>query len=187
MFYTLAKTFSFLAEPLIGSLILAGLAIALALLRWCRTAAVCGLSGFAILAAASSTPVAHALMAPLENAHVQPSTAPHEVAGIVVHGGGMNNRVAFERGRYELTESGDRLTEAAVLARKYPRARVLISGGPAGVGIDGAGDADLAPLLLAALGIERERMILESRSRDTFENAVYSLPWPSPLEVKRGC
>src|SRR5690606_39389107 len=58
------------------------------------------------------------------------------------------------------------------LARRYPEARLVISGGSGSVMIDGEGDADTAPRLLEALGVEGSRTEQEDPSRDTYENAM---------------
>src|SRR5690606_36369683 len=46
--------------------------------------------------------------------------------------------------------------------------------------LDGEGDAEAAPRLLVALGVEEDRLELEGRSRDTFENASFSKQIAAP-------
>jgi uncharacterized SAM-binding protein YcdF (DUF218 family) len=60
-----------------------------------------------------------------------------------------------------------------------------ISGGTGTLLLEGATDAETAPRLLAALGVSPDRLILEHRSRDTYENALYSrdLARPQPDET----
>ena len=65
-------------------------------------------------------------------------------------------------------EAGDRITLLAELARQFPLARLVYSG---------PGEDRDAELLLAQfirLGGDGERVTIERRSRNTFENAVYS-------------
>src|SRR5690606_8417241 len=80
----------------------------------------------------------------------------------------------------ELNASGDRFVEAAILARRYPEARLIVSGGSGSVFLQGEGDADTAPRLLSGLGVEPERILLENKSRDTFENARFSFAMARP-------
>ncbi|TIU18533.1 MAG: YdcF family protein, partial [Mesorhizobium sp.] len=49
----------------------------------------------------------------------------------------------------------------------------------------GEGDAETAPRLFAALGVTADRLILENRSRNTYENAVFTreLVTPKPGET----
>jgi uncharacterized SAM-binding protein YcdF (DUF218 family) len=97
-------------------------------------------------------------------------------------GGGMEGAVNLQRGGYELNSGGDRVVETAILARRYPQARIVLSGGNGSLVLAGEGDADSAPRLLEALGVARERLVLENRSRDTFENAVFSRDLVQPRE-----
>ncbi|MCP3054621.1 YdcF family protein, partial [Aurantimonas sp. LRZ36] len=68
----------------------------------------------------------------LENRFPRPDL-PAEVAGIVVLGGAFDTRVARTRGVPEVNEAADRVTASLALARRYPDARVLYSGGVAAV------------------------------------------------------
>src|SRR5262249_4612809 len=69
------------------------------------------------------------------------------------------------------------------LARRYPNARILFSGGSAAL-IDGDAEAKFALPLLESLGVARDRITLEDHSRNTVENAVYSkaIVQPKPGE-----
>ena len=99
---------------------------------------------------------------------------PVDVAGIIVLGGGFESGVNLMRGGYELNAGGDRFVEAAILARRYPSAKVVVSGGSGALILEGETDATTAPRLLAALGVAPERLILEGKSRDTYENAEFT-------------
>ena len=100
-------------------------------------------------------------------------------------GGGLEGAINLARGGYELNSGGDRFVEAAVLARRFPDAKVLVSGGTGTLVLEGEGDADTAPRLLAALGVAAERLILENKSRNTYENAQFTkeLVNPQPGET----
>ena len=77
-------------------------------------------------------------------------------------GGGFEGAINLARGGYEINSGGDRFVEAAVLARRYPDAKVVVSGGTGTLVLDGEGDADTAPKLFEALGIPASRLILEN-------------------------
>ena len=96
-------------------------------------------------------------------------------------GGGFEASVNLARGGYELSASGDRFVEAAVLARRLPDAKIVISGGSGSLVLDGDTDAATAPRMLTALGVAPERLILEGKSRDTFENAQFTKEMVKPL------
>src|SRR5690606_23198947 len=59
-------------------------------------------------------------------------------------------------------------------------ARIVVTGGSGSLLLDGEADADTAPRLLSALGLARDRLVLENRSRDTYENAVFTRQLVNP-------
>lgn len=185
MFFYLAKLFWMVAEPinLIGILVLAG--IVLTLLRWRRIGIACLLAGFAVLALGAWTSLGAILLHPLEDHFQRPDPAPADIAGIIVLGGGFEGAVNLARGGYELNASGDRFVETAILARRYPDVRVVITGGTGSLLLKGEGDADAAPRLLTALGVAPERLVLERQSRNTHENALFTREMlePEPDEI----
>ncbi len=185
MFFTLSKIFWIVAQPinLIG--ILAFLGIVAALFRLRKTGLFLAISGFLVLALGAWTSVGALLLHPLEDHFARPDPAPQQVAGIIVLGGGFEGAVNLARGGYELNASGDRYVETAILARRYPQARIVVTGGTGTLVLEGEGDGDTAPRLLTALGIAPERLVLENQSRNTYENAQFSraMVEPQPGEV----
>jgi len=182
MFYILSKVFWLVVQPinLIGLLVLLGIVATFFRLR--KTGLFLTICGFLVLAIGAWTSTGALLLHPLEDHFSRPEPAPEDVAGIIVLGGGFEGGVNLARGGYELNASGDRMVEAAVLARRYPQARVVVTGGSGSLLLDGESDGDTAPRLLIALGVERERLVLESRSRNTYENAVFTREMVAPQE-----
>jgi DUF218 domain len=72
-----------------------------------------------------------------------------------------------------LNEAAERLVVVPELARRYPNTRILFSGGNSALMDGGSAEAEFAALL-ESLGVERSRITLEDRSRNTVENAVFS-------------
>lgn len=182
MFFTLSKVFWFFVQPinLIGILVLVG--ILCALLRLRRLGLFFSTLGFLVLAVGAWTSTGAVLLHPLEDYFERPDPAPQDVAGIIVLGGGFEGGVNLARGGYELNASGDRFVETAILARRYPEARVVVTGGTGSLLLEGEGDGDTAPRLLTALGVEPERLITENRSRNTDENAVFTRELVEPQD-----
>jgi len=180
MFHLASAIFWAVLQPfnLIGLLIAA--AVGAALLRWRKISIALGVLAFLLLAFSGWTTLGALLLHPLEDRFARPHTPPAHVDGIVVLGGGFEGAINLARGGYELNSSGDRFVEAAILARRYPEARLIVSGGSGSVFLAGEGDADTAPRLLTALGVAPGRIELENRSRDTFENALFSLDMAKP-------
>lgn len=182
MFFTFAKIFWFVVQPLGALLVLLVLAVIALVIGWRRIG-----TGFAVLAllvtfVSGWTSVGAMALHPLENRFERPSPPPDNVAGIIVLGGFFEGAINLARGGYELNSSADRIVEAAVLARRYPQARLVVTGGSGSLLLDGEADGATAPRLLEALGIERGRMVLEDQSRDTYENALFTRELVEPHE-----
>jgi uncharacterized SAM-binding protein YcdF (DUF218 family) len=101
-----------------------------------------------------------------------------------VLGGSIAPDVSAARSEVALNESAERLTAVAELARRYPRARIVFSGGTGALIFDEGAEADFALRLFESFGIPRGRVLLEDRSRNTLENAILSkdLARPQPGE-----
>lgn len=185
MFFYLAKIFWFVAQPLGMTIVLLALALLTALAGWKRSSVLSSFLALAVLAVSSWTSVGAMAIAPLENRFARPNPPPANVAGIIVLGGFFEGTINLARGGYELNSGGDRIVEAAVLARRYPDARVVVTGGSGSLLLEGEADGATAPRLLEALGVEPHRLVMEDQSRDTYENAVMTrdLIDPRPGEI----
>lgn len=179
MFFILSKVGGFFIQPLnfVILLLFAGL-VATALGRR-RLAAASSAVAFAILALSVWTSLGAMLLNPLEERYPKPAFPP-KVDGIVVLGGGFEGAINLARGGYELNSGGDRYVEAAILARRYPAAKIVVTGGVGSLILKGEGDADTALRLFTALGVPRDRLVLENRSRNTYENAVFTKEMVTP-------
>lgn len=184
MFFYLSKIFWLVVQPINLTGMLLGIALVSLLLGWRRFATFTIAKAFLVVALATWTSLGALMLHPLEDRFVRPDPPPAEVAGIIVLGGGFEGSVNLARGGYELNASGDRFVEAAVLARRYPAARVVVTGGASSLTLEGEADGDTAPRLLTALGVEPARLVLENKSRNTYENAVFTkeLVNPQPTE-----
>ncbi|CAN7544619.1 YdcF family protein [Mesorhizobium sp. LjRoot246] len=179
MFFYLSKIFWFFVQPLNLAifLLLAGLLAAMIGRR--RLAATGSVLAFLILALSAWTSLGAMMLNPLEERFPRQSL-PEKVDGIVVLGGGLEGTINLVRGGYELNSGGDRMVETAILARRFPAAKVIVSGGTGELFLDGEGDAATAPRLLTALGVTADRLILENKSRNTYENAVFTKELVTP-------
>lgn len=185
MFFYAAKILWFFVQPLNLAIFLLLAGLLAGLFGWRRLMATSAALSFLILAICAWTSAGALMLQPLEDRFARPAAAPDKVAGIVVLGGGLEGQVNLARGGYEVNRGGDRFIETAALAHRYPEARILVSGGDGSLVLAGEGDAATAPRLLGALGVAPERLILENKSRDTYENAVFSkqMVQPKPGET----
>ena len=184
MFFVLSKLFWFVVQPVNLAIILLLAGLLLLALGWRRTSVtLLGTAAFWLVLCVW-TSFGALLVTPLENRFARPAL-PERVAGIVVLGGGFEGGINLVRGGYELNSGGDRYVEAAVLARRFPEAKIVISGGSGALMLEGEDDASTALRLMQALGVQRERLVLEGRSRNTYENALFTkeLVTPAPDET----
>lgn len=152
--------------------------------RGARRSAALGLSlTFASLFVLTLVPVGFWAIAPLERQY--PLNPPLDAApdGIVVLGGGVEPLTWKETGIVHVNDAGDRLTEAAILARRYPKARILLSGGGATLsplGDDLPSEAAMTAAFLTGVGVDPARLLIEGLSRNTAGNAELSLQLVQP-------
>ena len=79
----------------------------------------------------------------------------------------------------------DRLIAAAMLAHRYPNARIIFSGGSSNLISNDAREADYAGAIFEGLGISKTRITMERRSRNTQENAEFSKVIAAPKNGER--
>ena len=122
-------------------------------------------------------PVGDWLMSPLEQRFAKPMPMPEKIDGIIVLGGGEQIKLSFAHHHAQLGEAGDRYLAAASLARHYPQVPVLFTGGSGLVQFQRPEDQAWIPRqLFAEAGLAPQRVTIESKSRNTFENFVNIKP-----------
>jgi uncharacterized SAM-binding protein YcdF (DUF218 family) len=128
-----------------------------------------------LLIVAGWSPLGGIALTVLEDRFPQPSLGG-PVAGIVMLGGGVDTHITSERGLPALNDAGERITAAADLARRFPEARLILSGGASHVFLsEPVTESAIAADVLIGLGVPRQRIELEERSRNTCENAIESI------------
>jgi uncharacterized SAM-binding protein YcdF (DUF218 family) len=185
VFFVISKLFWMVASPINLLLFAAFVGVLLCFGRWARFGRALALAAILILAAVATLPVGKILIAPLEDRFPVPSPDLPPPAGIIVLGGAINDGVSAARGETVFDEGGERLTEAVVLAKRYPEARVVYTGGTAS--FDPAAtstEALQARKLMAQMGVAPERITIEDKSRNTDENARFTaaIVHPEPSE-----
>jgi uncharacterized SAM-binding protein YcdF (DUF218 family) len=136
-----------------------------------RSALVAG----SLLAICALTPLCVVLIRPLEDRFPARSFDDfHNPEGIIALGGGLNARLTRARGPTALSSSGARVTEALALAYHFPNARLVFSGGSADLLGNGLSEGDVAKVFFSELGLPTDRLAIERKSRDTFENAQFT-------------
>jgi uncharacterized SAM-binding protein YcdF (DUF218 family) len=132
------------------------------------------LIGVGGLAACAIFPVGTWLLRPLEDRFSQPRPMPERVDGIVLLGGAIDLDESADRGMLALNARAGRMIDFVALARRYPHAQLVFSGGDPRLFPTGLTEADVARGAFFRLGIDPSRIIFEKASRNTHENATLS-------------
>ena len=135
-----------------------------------------------LLVALSALPLGDLLLKPIEQRY-QANPSIDAVNGIIVLGGGEDARARAYWDQVQLNEGAERFTAALALARRFPEAQVLFTGG-SGALRDVAGaatsEASIAERFFLEQAIAPDRLLLEGQSRNTAENARLSLALADP-------
>jgi len=138
-------------------------------------------SAILVLLAVATLPVGDWLLWRLEHRFPVSTRLPSQVDGIIVLGGAVSPVLTSDHGQPALNRHAERLTELPALAARYPGARLVFTGGS---GLLLEQDLKEAPVARAAwerMGFTAERVIYESESRNTWENALFTRDLVKPL------
>jgi uncharacterized SAM-binding protein YcdF (DUF218 family) len=185
MFFILSKVLGFFAIP---SNLMIALGLLGVLLLWthlARAGRCLMVASLIALAVLGLSPLGNALIIPLEQRFPPWDATRGPPDGMVVLGGAIVPDVSVARDDVALDEAAERITAAVALARRYPAARIIYSGGSGALIFREGSEAASAVRLFESLGIPRARIIAEEQSRNTAENAVFSLLLAMPQPGER--
>jgi uncharacterized SAM-binding protein YcdF (DUF218 family) len=184
MFFVISKVLGFFATPsnIVVSIGIVGLLLLPT--RFARLGRRLAFTSLILVAILGLSPLGNMLILPLEERFPAWDPANGTPNGIIVLGGAIAPDVSSARSEVALNEAAERLTAVAELARRYPHARIVFSGGTGALIFDEGAEADFALRVFESFGIPRGRVLLEDRSRNTLENAILSkdLARPQPGE-----
>ena len=147
--------------------------------RWLLVLGVGGLFACLVL------PVESWALRPLEDRFAAPAGFPSRIDGVIVLGGAIDELTSRDHDTPVLNEAANRITSFAILARHYPDAKLVFTGGSGGLVQGVSSEAQFARTLLTDLGVAPGRVLFEDKSLTTHENAVLTreLVHPAPGEV----
>ena len=138
-----------------------------------------------LLAVFGFTPLGNLLLYPLEQRFPPWDATRGAPDGIIVLGGPVDPDLSVAHHTPVVTSSADRMITAAALARRYPNARLVYTGGSARLFSNDAKEADYASGIFESLGIAKSRLIMERLSRNTAENAAFTKDLVKPRDGER--
>jgi uncharacterized SAM-binding protein YcdF (DUF218 family) len=188
MFFILAKILGFFSMPSNVLMSLGVIGAVLMATRFARAGRRIAVTALILLGVTGwspfGSPFGNAIILPLEERFPPWDASRGAPTGIISLGGALDTVVSPVRGEVALNEAAERMTAIAELARRFPDARIVFSGGSGRIIFDGVSEASLAARLFESFGIAKERITLEDKSRDTLENARFTkaLVQPKPGE-----
>jgi uncharacterized SAM-binding protein YcdF (DUF218 family) len=174
MFFALSKFLWFLIQPLnFVALLLIGSGIAswrgmAGTARWARVLAMC------MLISPVLVPIDKWLLVPLEQRFLAPDPMPKLVDGIILLGGAQRPSLSAYWKQPELNASAETLTTFLALARRYPQAKLVFSGGSGDIFRQNLSEAETVRLFFKQQGFDDSGVLYENKSRNTYENALFS-------------
>jgi len=175
MSFYLSKVAWWLFKP--GTLVFLALLIGVLLVVLGRRSGVIVLvSTVVVVLLVTALPTGPWLLQSLEERFPRPTLEQQirDPAGIIVLGGALNPGLGADRKEISLNGAVERLLAFASLARRYPKAKLLFTGGSGDPFDQKNREADVARRLLPQFGLSDRAILYERESRNTFENAVFS-------------
>jgi len=185
MFFVLSKVAGFFVVPSNFIALLCALGAVLALTRWRRAGSRILALGLGLLLIAGYSPLGNALLLVLTERFPAWQDDGRAPDGIVVLGGSIDADVTVARNSLETDASSERIFAMLQLAQRYPKARIVFSGGSGSLVGNMIAEAPVAGQLLIQYGVAPDRIILESASRTTAENATMTRELVAPKPGER--
>lgn len=170
----LSKLLPLFVSPLGLTMILMATALLLSFTRFRRLLRTALLLALAILFVASMPVVGDTLLSRLETRYRPVPVEAHAPADVAILLGGALGQPLPPRLEPDLGEPADRILHAWRLWRDGRVSRILVSGGNLPWQPSAAPESELIAAMLRELGVPPEAILLDTTSRNTFENAAES-------------
>lgn len=183
MFFVVSKVFFFFARPLNLLIFLLVGGLLLSATRFGRAGRRVVAVATLLFVVIGFSPLVRAGLHVLENRFPRPGVLDPAPEGIIVLGGALDVQVVGTRpGLVPYNDAAERLMEVGPLAKLYPEARIVFTGGGDRSDPAAPTEAEAARALFLSFGIAPERILVEDRSRTTSENGLYTreLVRPTP-------
>jgi len=171
-----AKFMAFLTQPLAWVALLLLLTVVLVRRRPAWAVRV-GSAALVLLLLLGWEPLPDALLRHLESLYppvARQQIAP-DTAGVIVLGGALESAYVWSvPGQSALNDGAERMTEAVALLRQQPQLKLVFTGGEGELFGGDLPEAERASVFFEGQGIPAARVLFESVSRTTYENAVLS-------------
>lgn len=179
MFFMASKIFWALAQPLNALCLLALIGLAVRAV-WPKEGQ--GIMNFALILILffGIVPIGPLALTWLERQYPAPPALPEKIDGVIVLGGGFESYLTQTSGHIVANDSVDRVFCFVEIAKKHPKARLVFSGGPGDILHPDAMESLDARLFFHLSGLDGTKILYETQSRNTYENAYYTREMVKP-------
>jgi len=185
MFFVVSKIFEFVFSPTRVALAILALGAALAYTRYSKWGRRLTTLSAVLLLLMVYGPVGHMIAVPLEARFPAQPDDFDPPDGIVVLGGSLSDALNPRHDHPTFSGPAERVTAPLELLRRYPKARLVFSGGSGSLLGSGSTEAQLVRQFWRAVGLDQGDVLYEDRSRNTFENALFTRDLVKPKQGER--
>lgn len=127
-------------------------------------------------------PVGEWLLYPLESRFPANPVLPEKIDGIIILSGSEDALLSKAWEQVETGSAVERDLTFLALARQYPKAKLVFTGGSGSLINQEFKAADVAKKLFEQQAFDTARIIFERESRNTYENAIFSKKIVKPIK-----
>ncbi len=122
------------------------------------------------------------LLHPLETRFETNPSLPERIDGIIVLSGAEDPFLSNLRNQVQLNPAAERILAFMEMARRYPNAKLVFTGGTGSLTGDQYKAADVAETLFEQQGLDLSRVTFEREARNTYENVLLTRKIVNPKE-----
>ena len=109
-----------------------------------------------------------------------------KLEGIIVLGGSTGSgKIAEDRNDISLGSSSERVFKGLQFLQQQPQGTVIFTGFSGSLFHEGLSEAEITEKLIKALKVDSKKILFEKRSRNTFENAIFTGEIFDDLKIKK--
>ena len=132
------------------------------------------LINFIFLLTISIFPIGNFLIHKIEKEYHLKNMVPNNLDGILILGGATSPTLFKEFNQVSVNDSAERLIESVKIIKEFKNSKIIFSGGSGVVGRPELGHAEAAKFFYKKMEINTDRIIFENKSRNTYENILFS-------------
>ena len=184
MFFTLSKIIWWLITPLHALVVCLVIGVIALWARRPRLGRALVTFATVMIVLIGATPLAQLVLRPLEQWHParELADAPH---GIVLLGGAQDLPLTEAYTRPHTNGRAETMAEFVALARRFPDAKLVFAGGSGDLRTHALSEAEVMKRFAAQQGIDVARLVLDAKSRNTHENALFARELANPKPGER--